>query len=274
MAKLFKIPGFGNKNVRLTSFQSRKFIINDKTQFIIREAYKTARTNLIFSLAPFKNKISVITSCMPTEGKSTTAINLAITMAEKGESVLLIDCDMRKPNVHNLLNIKNSIGLSSILGGLSSDVNEAIRSSVRENLDVMTAGPIPPNPAELLSSQKMRELMNLISKYYDYIFLDTPPVNVVSDGLLMNDLASGIVMVVKEDSTSHPAIKDALRSIEMANGKVLGFIKVGCSLKASKSYKSYKYGKYGEYGYGYSYGNTGSFNSDELNYSPTKEVMK
>jgi capsular exopolysaccharide synthesis family protein len=211
---------------------------------------------------------------MPTEGKSTTALNMAITMAEKGENVLIIDCDMRKPNVHNLFNIRNVTGLSSILGGINSDVNAAIHSSVRNNLDVMTAGPIPPNPAELLASQKMRELVHLISKYYDYIFLDTPPVNVVSDALLMNDIAAGIVLVVKEDSTSHPALKDALRSIEMANGKVLGFIKVGCNAKASKSYKSYKYGKYGEYGYGYGSGNSHSSGSDELNFSPDKEVNR
>lgn len=275
MANIFSnLPGMRKKNVRLSNAQSRKYILNDKTQFVIREAYKTARTNLIFALAPYKNKISVVTSCMPTEGKSTTALNMAITMAEKGENVLIIDCDMRKPNVHNLFNIRNVTGLSSILGGINSDVNAAIHSSVRNNLDVMTAGPIPPNPAELLSSQKMRELVHLISKYYDYIFLDTPPVNVVSDALLMNDIAAGIVLVVKEDSTSHPALKDALRSIEMANGKVLGFIKVGCNAKASKSYKSYKYGKYGEYGYGYGSGSSHSSASDELNFSPDKEVNR
>lgn len=275
MANIFSnLPGMRKKNVRLSNAQSRKYILNDKTQFVIREAYKTARTNLIFALAPYKNKISVVTSCMPTEGKSTTALNMAITMAEKGENVLIIDCDMRKPNVHNLFNIRNVTGLSSILGGINSDVNASIHSSVRNNLDVMTAGPIPPNPAELLSSQKMRELVHLISKYYDYIFLDTPPVNVVSDALLMNDIAAGIVLVVKEDSTSHPALKDALRSIEMANGKVLGFIKVGCNAKASKSYKSYKYGKYGEYGYGYGSGSSHSSGSDELNFSPDKEVNR
>lgn len=246
----------------------RKYVLNEKTQFVIKEAYKTARTNLVFSLAPFERKIVVVTSCSPSEGKSTTCVNLAITMAETGVKVLLIDADMRKPTIHTTLKQKNHIGLSSILGGICSDVKLALHSDIRPNLDVITSGPIPPNPAELLSSAKMRKLLTLLCEYYDYIFIDTPPVNVVSDSQLMNDIIAGLIFVVKEDSTTHPSIKVALQSVELAQGKVLGFMKVACNAKGSKSYKSYKYGHYGRYGH---YGKNGSFSTSDLIKSVQKD---
>lgn len=234
------------KSDRLPINQSRKFIISKDTQFVITEAYKTARTNLIFSLAPCDSKITVVTSCLPTEGKSTNCMNLAITMAEMGASVLLIDADMRKPVAHSLLRLDNKVGLSSILGGIIADVSQAIEPDVRTNLDVLTAGPIPPNPAELLSSSRMEQLLDIVGKHYDYVFIDTPPVTVVSDAFLMNELTAGIVFVIKEGHTTHGAIAEALERVKMTNGKVLGFMKVNCNRKGSGTYKTYKY-KYSDY---------------------------
>lgn len=237
------------KSDRLPISRSRKFIISDDTQFVITEAYKTARTNLIFSLAPCKSKISVVTSCSPAEGKSTNCLNMAITMAQMGASVLMIDADMRKPVQHSLLEVDNKAGLSTILGGISDDVAQVIHAQVRPNLDVLTSGPIPPNPAELLSSKKMEQLLELVGHHYDYVFIDTPPVTVVSDAFLMNELTAGMIFVIKEDSTSHAAISEALERIKMTNGKVLGFIKANCNSKGKHSYKTYKY----KYHYDYEY---------------------
>ena len=231
-----------NKSERLSIAQSRKFILSDKTQFVITEAYKTARTNLVFSLAPCDTKIVVVTSCAPAEGKSTNCLNMAISMAEIGASVLMIDADMRKPVQHSLLRLDNKKGLSSILGGIIGNVSEAISKNVRENLDVLTAGPIPPNPAELLSSSRMKSLLELVGKHYDYVFIDTPPVTVVTDAFLMNELTAGIMFVIKEGHTTHIEINEALQRAKLTNAKVLGLLKVNCCSKGKGGgYKSYKY---------------------------------
>lgn len=240
------------KNGRLPINVSRRFILSDKTQFVIKEAYKTARANLTFSLATYDNsKAVIVTSCAPAEGKSTNCLNLAITMAETGASVLLIDADMRKPIQHSLLKLDNKKGLSSILGGITSNISDAMSKQVREHLDVLTSGPIPPNPAELLSGKRMAELVEILNKHYDYIFIDTPPVAVVADAFLMNDSVAGIVFIVKEGSTTHVEINDALQRAKMTNAKVLGFIKVNCDFKGKSGYTSYKY-KY-KYKYNYNY---------------------
>lgn len=225
----------------LTIGRSRKFILSEETPFIITEAYKTARTNLVFSLASCKNKIVVVTSCLAAEGKSTNCLNLAITMAQMGASVLLIDADMRKPVQHLLMEIENKVGLSSFLGGITDDVRQAICANARPGLDVLTSGPIPPNPAELLSSRKMEQLLELVSKHYDYVFIDTPPVTVVSDAFLMNEHTAGMIFIIKEGYTTHTAVNMALEQIKMTNGKVLGFIKTNCNSKGKRDYKSYKY---------------------------------
>lgn len=237
------------KSDRLPISQSRKFILSDETQFAIKEAYKAARTNLVFSLAENEKKIVVITSCSPSEGKSTNCLNMAITTAETGADVLLIDCDMRKPVQHQLLRLDNKTGLSSVLGGIVRDVSKVVDRNVRSHLDVLTSGPIPPNPAELLSGSKMDQLLELVGTHYDYVFIDTPPINVVTDALLLNNRTAGIIFVVKEGHTRHEDIREALEKSRMTNGRVLGFIKANCSGRSSKSGYNYKYKhKYGGYG--------------------------
>ncbi len=235
------------KGERLPINQSRKFILSDKTQFVIKEAYKTARANLVFSMATCESKVVIVTSCAPAEGKSTNCLNMAITMAETGASVLLIDGDMRKPVQHSLLKLDNKKGLSSILGGITSDIGKAVKKGVRSNLDVLTSGPIPPNPAELLSGKRMAELLEIVANHYDYVFIDTPPVTVVTDAFLMNEIVAGIVFVVKEGSTTHVEINEALQKAKMMNAKVLGMIKVNCDYKGKSGYSSYKY----KYNYDY-----------------------
>ena len=225
---------------------SDRFITED-TPFAIVEAYNTARTNTMFAVSTGNSKIIAVTSSNPSEGKSTTCANFAISFANAGYKVLLVECDLRKPTVAKNFAIKPKNGLSSILGGFCS-VNDAINADVLSNLDVITAGDIPPNPSELLGSQAMRTFLAASSEIYDYVFLDTPPVNVVTDSQLMNDIIAGIVFVVKEKHTTHPDIHSALDKIRLANGKVLGFVKtfgsVGKTGRYGKkyAYKDYKYG--------------------------------
>lgn len=221
--------------------------ITDDTPFAIVEAYNTARTNTMFAVSTGESKIIAVTSSNPSEGKSTTCANFAISFANAGFKVLLVECDLRKPTVAKNFAIKPKNGLSAVLGGFCS-VNDAINVDVFPNLDIISAGDIPPNPSELLGSQAMRTFLAASSEIYDYVFLDTPPVNVVTDSQLMNDVIAGIVFVIRERHTTHPDIQSALDKVRLANGKVLGFVKTfGSSGKTGRygkkyAYKDYKYG--------------------------------
>ena len=238
-----------SKATELSSKVKREFVLSNETPFAIKEAYKTARTNLIFSLASAERKIVIVTSCSPSEGKSTNCLNMAISMAETGASVLLIDSDMRKPVQHSLLLLENKTGLSTLLAGISDDVSEVIDKEVYPNLDVLTSGSIPPNPAELIQCERMDQLLDISSEKYDYIFVDTPPVNVVTDALLYSGRVGGIIFIVKENHTTHADINEALKKVAMTGAKILGFLKVGCSIGEKGSTKSYKY----KYRYNYKY---------------------
>ena len=224
---------------------SPKFI-SEKTSFAITEAYNAARTNLMFAVSTFKYKIVAFTSSNPSEGKSTVTANFAISFANAGYKVLLVECDLRKPTVAKNFGLKPGRGMSSVLGGFCT-VSEAINRDVVTGLDVIAAGDIPPNPTELLGSDTMKNFLIGASENYDYIFLDTPPVNVVTDSQLMNEIIAGLVFIVKEGFTTHPDIQSALENIRLANGKTLGFIRTFC-----RRGKSGRYGK--KYSYKYKYG--------------------
>ena len=154
---------------------------------------------------------------------------------------------------HSLLRLDNKTGLSSVLGGIVRDVSKVINRNVRSHLDILTAGPIPPNPAELISGSKMDQLLELVGEHYDYVFIDTPPTNVVTDALLFNNRVAGIVFVVKEGHTRHEEIRESLEKTRLTNGKVLGFIKVNCSGRESKGGYNYKYKYKYKYNYDYKY---------------------
>lgn len=233
-----------NKNkqqTQRTKEQEQEIILTGESSFHIKEAYKATRTNIMFSLAGKGCKRIVVTSSFPGEGKSTTCINLAITFAQTGSRVLLIDGDMRKPTVHRKLDMTNGNGLAHLLSNFCT-VEEAIQHTSYENLDAITSGHIPPNPAELLASEAMGELLETLEQDYDYIFIDTPPLNVVTDATVLSQRVSGTVVVVREGVTHHRDVQDAIGKLEFANAKVLGFI-----LHDVKEGKGSKYGKYGKY---------------------------
>lgn len=220
--------------------------------FPIVESYKLIRTNITFALSTYEKKILAISSANPSEGKSTISANIAIAAAQSGNSVLLIDADMRKPVQHTIFKLKNKRGLSSAISKIDS-VDSCIQKSVMENLDVMTAGPIPPNPSELLSSAAAAEMFDALSKRYALIIVDLPPVCVVSDALTLSGNVAGMVMVAKYGETTFDALEEAMRRIDQANMNLLGFILGQIETKHhGAKYYSYKH-KYGYDGHGYDY---------------------
>ncbi len=214
----------------------REKVLNSKTSFHVREAYKALRTNLIFSLPSDACKKIIITSALASEGKSTNCLNLAITFAEMDAKVLIIDCDLRRPNLARLLDVQNSPGLSNYLVGLNS-CEDIVHKSVYNNLSYISAGNIPPNPVELLSSDNMGKLIERLEKEFDYIFFDTPPVNLVIDTVVVSKYVHGIVMIALQNSTDKEAIRYSLNQIKFAGAKVLGFILNGVVYGTNGEYK-------------------------------------
>ncbi len=219
-------------------------IISANSPFIMTESYNMVRTNLMFSMATTNHKVIIISSSLPNECKSTTSVNLAISMASTGSKVLLMEGDLRNPTLHRIFHQNNSKGLSRILAGMST-VESALISNIRPNLDLITGGPIPPNPSELIGSDNMSELIGKLSENYDYIFIDSPPVNIVADALILSKHAAGIIMLAREGKTKYNDLNKALAKIESTQSNILGII-VTDSDQVSNNY--------GKYSYSYNYG--------------------
>lgn len=236
-------------------------VIDSDTPFAVTEAYKTLRTNIQFTTAalapetPHKNAL-VISSPLPSEGKSTTASNLGVVFAQTNSKVLLIDADMRKAVQHRNFKVDNKEGLSTCLVNLDR-LADAIHHSVKPGLDLLTAGPTPPNPSELLSSPTMQRLLDIVCKVYDYVIVDTPPLTVVSDALTFAGNTAGLLMVVRPDVCRQIDLRRSFDSIELAGTHVLGVVMSDVRQNGSGYYSGYRrYGRYGKYGYskyGYSY---------------------
>ena len=224
--------------------------------FSVVESYKSIRTNVNFALSTFERKVFTVTSTSPAEGKSTTSANIAIALAQGGSKILLIDGDLRKSVQHKVFSLSNKRGLSTAIGKMEK-LDDCIAKNVMENLDVMTAGPIPPNPSELLASENMTEILDRLCERYDTIIIDTPPVNVVTDSMELAKNVSGTIMVIRYGETTTDDVEEAMKKIEFCQMNMLGFILNGVKTKhtgkyySKYKYKYYKYGKgYGEYGYG------------------------
>lgn len=229
--------------------EPRGLLIDKDIPFRITEGYKTIRANILFTAADSDKKIIAVSSPDPGEGKSTSAANLAIALSQTGISVLLIDADLRKPVQHRTFKVKNDEGLSTLIIKKSS-VSKSVRSSVIENLDLLPSGPIPPNPSELLSSSNFKALLKQFSEKYEYIIIDTPPINVVSDAMVMKDCINGIILVVRYAQTTYDELSNCMKQIELAQANMLGFVMNDVHHKHGSSYYNYKY-KYKKYGYGY-----------------------
>lgn len=216
----------------------RRQILNKNTNFAIQEAYKSLRTNISFLIRGQKCKRFCITSASAGEGKSITLLNLAISIAQAGKKVLLIDADLRRPAVARLLVEQASPGLSEVLADEVAELN-AIRKEVYPNLDILFSGEIPPNPSELLGSERMQELIETNSKYYDYILVDTPPVGMVSDACIVSNLLDGVLILVWQGRSQKDLIKQAVDNLRLTGANILGYVLNGVVPKTRKYYDNY-----------------------------------
>ena len=239
MASNFKL--FKKKNDRKNKGQT--FSLSDKSKFAIVEAYKAARTNIMFSLSAQEKKCFAVTSYSNGEGKSAASANLAISFSKMEKRVLLIDCDLRRPNIHNIFKLDNKNGLTNVIGKMI-EVDEAVRHDVLPNLDILPAGTIAPNPSELMCSARFQELYKQFVRDYDYVIFDTPPIGVVADALLLKDLIAGFVVVVRERSTTHGDLQHLIDSVKLADSTILGLLEVGCTYDSKRRKKGYYYYQY------------------------------
>ncbi len=217
-------------------------LLSEKSPFTVQEAFKTLRTNVMFSLPGTECKCIGITSADRGDGKSSVALNLAISFAQLKKKVLIVDCDMRLPTIASKLGISQSPGLSNLLAGQTESQEKLIVKAPSKNFDVLPAGDIPPDPTVLLESKQMDKLVRLLKDHYDYVIFDFPPARVVTDAVILSRLIDGYFLVVRHNYSEYNGINDVLRTMKFAGAKVLGFVYNGKSNSSGySSGKKYYY---------------------------------
>ena len=206
------------------------------------EDYRSLRTSLLYSLVDTPPKVVVLTSPGPSEGKSTTCANLGVALAQVDKQTLIVDCDMRRPTIHKLFGLRNLRGLVNVLAGEHS-LHEVCQEAL-PGLKVITTGPIPPNPAELLSSRRFTEILDQTREEFDYVLLDVPPEGIVSDPVIAATQADGVLLVVDAQNTRKSSVRQTMHSMEGVGANVIGTVMN--NVKASKGGYYYRY----NYAYG------------------------
>lgn len=205
----------------------------------ISEQYRTIRTNIQFSMVDSQFKTLVVTSSGPGEGKSTTSANLAVVFANSGIRVLLVDADLRKPTVAKTFALSNHQGFSTLLTDREAHVTQLAQPSGVENLSILTSGPKPPNPSEMLGSIRMGQVMEQLRESYDLIIFDMPPVVAVTDAQIMSSLVDGTMLVVREGVSDKRAIIKAQQLLDMVNANLLGVVYNGATKATDQGYYYY-----------------------------------
>ena len=221
--------------------------LHKNLEFTATEQYKLLRTNLEFTI-PVGTKCPIIgvTSSMRGEGKSTTAVNLSYVLAEKGSRVLLIDGDLRIPSIAKKMNIPSLPGLTEFLMDQEVGDVDNFKSSILDTWYIMPSGNIPPNPSELLGSERMQNALSQLREHFDYIIIDLPPVNIVSDAVSISPLITGMVVVVREEYTERKELERCFRQLKLSSVNVLGCVMNSSKLGSGSygKYKKYKYYRY------------------------------
>ncbi|WP_419881729.1 CpsD/CapB family tyrosine-protein kinase [Peribacillus sp. B-H-3] len=216
----------------------RKLVTRLNPKSPISEQYRTIRTNIQFSSVDKEIRTLVVTSSGPTEGKSTTVANLAVVFAQQGKSVLLIDADLRKPTAHYTFNLTNTFGLTTVLTK-QMELRDAAVKTEEKNLFILTSGPIPPNPAELLGSKAMEEFMETVKEEFDIILFDTPPLLTVTDAQVLANRSDGTILVVSSGRTETDAAVKAKEALTSVNATILGVVLNNKKVKEGQYYYYY-----------------------------------
>nr|HID58044.1 polysaccharide biosynthesis tyrosine autokinase [Desulfobacterales bacterium] len=212
------------------------------------EAYRGIRTSILFSSADYTPQVILVSSSGPREGKTITSTNLSIAMAQSGSRVILLDCDMRRPKIHKVFGIKRDKGMSNILVGGCSFEEALIHPNI-PNLDIVPCGPIPPNPAEIVGSNRMETLLNSLRKDYTHIIIDSPPITAVTDAVVLARFVDGVILVVRAGDTPREVVLNGIGQLQGVNARILGALLNGVDMgRDSYYYYQYYYYYYGEDG--------------------------
>jgi capsular exopolysaccharide synthesis family protein len=232
-----------------TSKEAVEMVTQSRPKSQMAESYRALRTSLLLTSAGGPPRVILVTSALPQEGKTTTSINLAIVLAQKGARVLLMDADLRRPSIHKTLGMGPRSGLSNVLTGSSSLEQTIIRSTILPDLFLLPAGPPPPNPAELLASSNMKDVLMQLRERYDHIVIDTPPTLSVTDAVVMSSRADRVVLVIRSGQTTRQALRLARNLLLQVNARLCGVLLNAVDLSSPDYYYHYEY--QGKYSYGY-----------------------
>jgi succinoglycan biosynthesis transport protein ExoP len=222
--------------------QSSELLIHTDSRSSIAEAYRQLRTSILLSIAGHAPKSLLITSSLPAEGKTTTATNTAISLAQTGAKVLIVDADMRRPRLHNIFGISNAEGLSTILSaGLNrEEILDVIKFEEAANLHLLPSGPVPPNPAELIGSEQMANLFKLLQEEFTHVVVDSPPIASFTDGVLIASMVDGVILVVHSGKSSRQVVRRARQLLQDVGAKVFGVVLNKVDLKSQDNYYYYQ----------------------------------
>lgn len=228
----------------MTTKREYELITHEKPKSLVSEAYRTLRTNLGFTEIDKKCRSILISSPNPMDGKSITTANLAVTLAQAGNKVILVDCDLRKPIQHTIFGLGNQRGVTNCLLQ-NLEVEEVAQKCMVENLSILSSGPIPPNPAEMLNSEQTRSLWSVLPEKYDYVLVDGPPVLAVADASILAEQVDGVILVLWSGHSRIDVARQAKEQLLRAGANIIGVVLNQVDMNRNNYYYSYQYYYYG-----------------------------
>ncbi|MBL8181204.1 MAG: polysaccharide biosynthesis tyrosine autokinase, partial [Blastocatellia bacterium] len=222
--------------------QNSGLLIDNDSNSPLAEAYRQLRTSILLSTAGHAPKSLLVTSSLPSEGKTTTATNTAISLAQTGAKVLIIDADMRRPRLHQVFGVGNNLGLSTLLSSElhDEDIEAAVQLDPGTKLHLLTSGPIPPNPAELIGSQQMNRLVSMLEGKFTHIVVDSPPIASFTDGVLIASMVDGVILVVHSGKSSRQVVRKSRQLLNDIGAKVFGVVLNNVNLRSQDNYYYYQ----------------------------------